>query len=473
MSTRSPKPFSTLTSWLPPTRVQEHATAQTRPGFRRVAETAANWQDHDGLTVDEANHVIKGVKIVGCHGKNFGRQYPQRVLEARKSLYEGKPVNINHLKPDEKTRNADDRFGWIQNVHTVPGKEGLFGDLKYNPKHERAEKYLFWAKNNPRMIGLSPDHAIEEYPAEGGGREVRDISHVYAVDIVADPSTTDSLTEAAIMDPTMMDGGAVEATDEPMVPAATDTPEPMDEVGHLRESCCKMIEKLADMGMLRDLHEKLDKMANGGDEAMEATDEQDGAMAPGNEKTQDKDVEKEKKNMVQEATISDAIASIAKDPKNADFARVFEAFQIKFGAMEETNKKLASENARIIAERDRERTQATRAQEAVRLCDEAKLPSWARGPVFMRDLANANASRRKELITETVRVVESARADAAGGRAKSIPREDVTSGKVAKTVASAAAARTTEAAAAQTAATVPAHANDDLGTWIGSLYSGK
>jgi len=168
-------------------------------GVSQVRESYAI-HSNKPLEIDEKNHVIRGVKVLGTNARNKGRKYPQRVIEAAQHLYQNKPVNINHPKGRDVHRDFNERFGWLENVRM--GDDGLYADLHYNPEHEKTKKVLYFARNNPRMLGLSPDHYIREsVDPKSGERTVTEIVHVHAVDLVADPSTTNGLKEALEMDP--------------------------------------------------------------------------------------------------------------------------------------------------------------------------------------------------------------------------------------------------------------------------------
>lgn len=67
------------------------------------------------LDIDETNHVIRGVKVLGFNSKQKGRRYPKHVVEAAIKLYGDAAVNVNHPGEKDLYRNYDDRMGWIDN----------------------------------------------------------------------------------------------------------------------------------------------------------------------------------------------------------------------------------------------------------------------------------------------------------------------------------------------------------------------
>ncbi len=165
-------------------------------------ETLHEFIDSRGLSlrVDREPGVIRGVKILGLASRN-GRGYLAATLAAAASLYEGAKVNVNHPKGDPAApRDYQDRIGVIRNV-TVRPREGLFGDLHFNPKHALAEQLAWDAEHAPENVGFS--HNVEARTARQGEHVVVEaILKVKSVDLVADPATTQGLFE----------GGEVSAT---------------------------------------------------------------------------------------------------------------------------------------------------------------------------------------------------------------------------------------------------------------------
>lgn len=141
------------------------------------------------MRIDRDRSVLRGVKVLGLESAN-GRSYsPQSLREAAK-LYNGKPVNVDHLEGNR--RSYRDRIGKLANVE-LRG-DGLYGDLLVNPKHPLAEQ-LFWdAEHAPENVGLSHD-AHGRTVVRGGRVIVEAIESVRSVDLVAEPATTRSLYE--------------------------------------------------------------------------------------------------------------------------------------------------------------------------------------------------------------------------------------------------------------------------------------
>ncbi len=150
------------------------------------------------MRVDRAAGVIRGVKILGLHSRN-GRQYLPAALAKAAALYEGAKVNVNHPKGGPLApRDYQERIGVIRGVALRPD-DGLYGDLRFNPKHQLAEQLLWDAEHAPENVGLS--HNVQARTSRrdsacgAPGLLVEEITRVQSVDLVADPATTRGLFE--------------------------------------------------------------------------------------------------------------------------------------------------------------------------------------------------------------------------------------------------------------------------------------
>ena len=151
----------------------------------------------EALTVDREAGIIKGIKILGFTSQN-GRRYTPEACKAAISLYEGKKVNIDHPeKGPTQQRSTYDRFGKFINVRFVEG-DGLFGDLLYLKSHEMAESVCEAAERKELndVFGMSHNAQGEGSVDKQGIFVVSRITEVRHVDLVADPATTQSLTES-------------------------------------------------------------------------------------------------------------------------------------------------------------------------------------------------------------------------------------------------------------------------------------
>jgi hypothetical protein len=142
------------------------------------------------LKVNRVNNTIPNVKLLGTVSAK-GRDYPPAVIQRAAPLYEGRPVNVDHVDPGTR-RSYRDRIGVIQGVQLR--EDGLYGTLKFNPKHELAEQLIWDAENAPQNVGFSHD-ARGPSKLKGGRVVVESIDKVLSIDLVANPATTSGLFE--------------------------------------------------------------------------------------------------------------------------------------------------------------------------------------------------------------------------------------------------------------------------------------
>jgi hypothetical protein len=170
--------------------------ANKQPRTRALIEYVASIDN--GSKVDRAASIIRDVVVIGSQSEN-GRFYPPDVLIAAVSLYENRPVYIDH-QPDTNpsgARSYRNKIGRLTNVRFESGK--VRADLIVNPEHELANQ-LFWdAENNPSAVGLSHDATGQVEMQEDGAQIVRRIEKVRSVDLVAEPATVTSLFEGKQM----------------------------------------------------------------------------------------------------------------------------------------------------------------------------------------------------------------------------------------------------------------------------------
>jgi hypothetical protein len=159
-----------------------HETVNLREDYTPLAAKAS-----------AAGPVVKNVKVLGMKSRN-GREYPLPVMAKARELYEGKPVNLDHPKPNQEMREFTERFGRLQNVRM--GQDGLYADMTYNPAHPLAKAFDWWVKNDPNAVGLSHNATARIQRNREGRDEVTEIIEVESVDLVADPATTKGLLES-------------------------------------------------------------------------------------------------------------------------------------------------------------------------------------------------------------------------------------------------------------------------------------
>ena len=158
-----------------------------------VREYCRGWDA--SARIDRAAAMLREVKILGLHSRNGRRYRPEALIEAV-PLYEGARVNVNHPSGDPTApRDYRDRLGSLENVR-YRESQGLFADFRFNPKHALAEQLVWDAENAPGNVGFS--HNIQaQLRRDGDQWIVERILKVHAVDLVADPATTQGLFESA------------------------------------------------------------------------------------------------------------------------------------------------------------------------------------------------------------------------------------------------------------------------------------
>jgi hypothetical protein len=148
--------------------------------------------ESDNFSVDVNKGIIQNVKLVGFNSKN-NRVYSRKCLEDALKLYEGAPVNANHVDSDKEV-SIYDRLGKIQNVKMTD--QGVFGDFHFLKSHPMAERVLEAADKMPELFGFSHRAQGTVKSNKSGPEEVSKINNVLSVDLVSDPATTRSLHEA-------------------------------------------------------------------------------------------------------------------------------------------------------------------------------------------------------------------------------------------------------------------------------------
>jgi hypothetical protein len=164
-----------------------------------VAESAASIS---ARRIDRLAGLVRGVKLVGTRSGN-GRKYPPRVLAAAARLYAGVGVNLgHHLDPLGRPLPVppEDRFGRILDPRPA-ADGGLVGDLRLNPRHPFADRFLWACEFDPGQYGFSPIHHVRwadgGKPDADGDLVAEAILQVLSVDLVSDGGTTSTVFESA------------------------------------------------------------------------------------------------------------------------------------------------------------------------------------------------------------------------------------------------------------------------------------
>jgi len=173
------------------------------------------------LKVDRAAGVIRGVKVLGWKSGNDRRYLKEGVNPA---LYEGRPVNANHVARAGQ-RSVHDREGWLEGIEIT--SSGVYGNLRFlDSESPLARKLYGAAEHRPDAFGLS-HHARGRQVKRDGETIIESVESVLSVDVVTDPATTRSLMEAYMEPETPMDSEFADtsaAAEEPVEPMAPDDP---------------------------------------------------------------------------------------------------------------------------------------------------------------------------------------------------------------------------------------------------------
>ena len=184
--------------------------------------------------VDEANGVIRGVKLVGCRSRNIGRtigldvrdfgdavnlpyEYAIEALIAAIPLYEAASIYSNHLpwameggvrQMANGERKNSDLLGWPSNVRPVqtgdPEVDGLYGDWHYVKAHDMAPTIVEIARRKPDKLALSHEALFGDVSVRNGRCVIGKIHKVEALAVVnQQPGTTRGLFETAAGNHTM------------------------------------------------------------------------------------------------------------------------------------------------------------------------------------------------------------------------------------------------------------------------------
>lgn len=149
--------------------------------------------------IDREKCIISGVKLLGWESRN-GATYDKVVFTRKASQYDGALSNINH-----GTKTVEGRFGRV--IGPIEAREdGLYGNIRYNPKLPLTESILWNIENDPGAIGMSHD-AVVKMEMVNGRKTYTDLVKVNSVDIVSDPATTRGVFESMNPDGTPATSG--------------------------------------------------------------------------------------------------------------------------------------------------------------------------------------------------------------------------------------------------------------------------
>jgi len=153
-------------------------------------ETCENW--NESLNVDRENRLVLNVALSGQLSRN-GYTYSHEALAAAATLYENKPVFLDHasqrLRPLE--RSTRDLVGSITNPRYISGR--IRGDIRVLDT-ESGQTFLKLVESHTPGVGMS--HVVLA-DRTSDGKTVQKIVEVISVDVVINPATTSTFAESA------------------------------------------------------------------------------------------------------------------------------------------------------------------------------------------------------------------------------------------------------------------------------------
>lgn len=154
-----------------------------------LSEHVTDW--HAQLHVDRGNRLVRNVALTGTTSKN-GYQYQEQALKDAVSLYEQRPVFLDHAadKSRPQERSTRDLVGSIINARYEAGR--IRGDIRVLDT-DSGRTFLALSDSNAPGVGMSHVVLAER---EGNDGAVSRIHDVVSVDAVVFPATTKTFRES-------------------------------------------------------------------------------------------------------------------------------------------------------------------------------------------------------------------------------------------------------------------------------------
>lgn len=180
-----------------------HATVDTN--VQQLTEYIHDWRGHD-VHVDQTRRLVQNVALTGTRSKN-GYRYSQNALRAAVSLYENKPVFLDHAvnvsRPFE--RSTRDLAGSIVRPRFENGR--IRGDIQLLDT-EAGNTLLALAETKNSAAGMSHVVLAERSTDQSVVEAIRD---VISVDAVVFPATSSTFQESTHSPPGREVAGSYEA----------------------------------------------------------------------------------------------------------------------------------------------------------------------------------------------------------------------------------------------------------------------
>ncbi|MCA9040450.1 MAG: hypothetical protein KDA65_08895 [Planctomycetaceae bacterium] len=166
---------------------EKHVAGDCLP--QPLTEQIMDWCQ-EGVQIDRDRRVVRNVALAGRYSRN-GYEYEAQALEDAVTLYEGKPVFLDHAYQSVRAqeRSARDLIGSVENVSYRD--ERVRGDIRVLDT-ESGRTFLALAESEVDVVGMS--HVVLAERTLDRKRVIK-IHEVISVDVVVSPATTSGLKE--------------------------------------------------------------------------------------------------------------------------------------------------------------------------------------------------------------------------------------------------------------------------------------
>lgn len=160
------------------------------PTPQPITERIADWRT-DRVVVDRQLRLVSNVALTGAKSRN-GYEYTDAALHDAVSLYENKPVFLDHATDGRRpqSRSTRDLVGSIINPRFERGR--IRGDIRVLDT-ESGRTFLTLAEDETPHVGMS--HVVMAVRSRNG-KSVERIEEVISVDAVVFPATTETFHES-------------------------------------------------------------------------------------------------------------------------------------------------------------------------------------------------------------------------------------------------------------------------------------
>jgi hypothetical protein len=215
-----------------------HRRRKTREGVEVTVEavTHGGGRVTESLGVTNTGNRVYRVRIIQYGDSRNKRRYPESVMRAAASKYEGAKAYDHHRSDEElRTSTTSGLVGWYESVEAKD--DGLYADLHLLPGAKGIAEALdatldLQQRGLPPLVGTSHDITGNFRPVNVNGRVVQEaisIKGVSSVDIVANPAAGgqavravaggDDTDEEELMEPEKLAEALAGLTDEQLAAA--------------------------------------------------------------------------------------------------------------------------------------------------------------------------------------------------------------------------------------------------------------